>query len=1053
MHRRSAALGASLCVGVLVFAAPPARAFHSADTDTDWRLSLGEILRLVQFYNADGYRCADIHFDGATEDGYAPGRIEGQPCLPHDLDFRPGTEFWLDLTELLRAIQFFNSFGYCEGHETEDGYAPGLEVVEDEQAAAAQLLEVFLDGDINEDHRLTLEEAAALVDFIDHDLFDAWDSDGDGLLSRFEVYEVTLTPLAGGGAVPVITLTGAETITLGCGGTFVEPGYEATDAEDGDLTGAVRVSRLPERPRVGRYTLRYLVRDSDYNRASATRTVVFEDLESPVITLKGDANMVVECGDRYAEPGYEVTDACADGDPQVTTGGDYISYRPALGHYERTYEAVDAAGNHSAIVIRTIDVVDTMPPVFTNRLSQRQYLGIGQVPDTRYVTASDACGGSGLPITVGSVPETPGDYAIPLTAVDARGNEGTEALNVTVLDSPNPVATVILDYDWTIGNYCPPLISPAPIAGSVEAACFAVPLDTVLTLTGDGASWCTYVAAANGSYVGGFSVGTSLQITVDEPIVVLNISDYSWGEGEGEYWGGEGEGEGEAGGEGEGEGEGETEGEDQGPDYENPFVRVSADPLSTFSIDVDTGSYSLVRRYLQSGYWPPTEEIRIEELLNYFSYSYPSPTDDEPFSVYTEVADCPWAPDHRLMHIGLQTRRLAWEERPPSNFVLLIDVSGSMYGSDRLPLIKQALHLLVEEFLDERDRLAIVTYSNTHHLLLDSRPCTQQYITEILGAIDSLNASGSTHASAGLEVAYRIARDHFITGGINRVILSSDGDFNVGITNRDSLIAFIQEKARSGVYLTTMGYGFGNLRDDLMEGLADNGNGNYAYIDTMAEAQKVLVDELTATLIPVASDVKIQVEFNAATVDRYRLIGYENRRLGDHQFNNDRVDAGEIGQGHSVTALYELIPTPEGLSPAYEGGPVPCMIDIRHKPPASMVSLRSTTPVQDGLIFFDESTPDFSFAASVAAFGMLLRHSIYSGSADFAMALDVASASLGPDPFDRRAEYLNLVQRAITLGGRAASAKNVETISIRELKRLAPKAMPEPVATEPVTQR
>jgi Ca-activated chloride channel family protein len=344
---------------------------------------------------------------------------------------------------------------------------------------------------------------------------------------------------------------------------------------------------------------------------------------------------------------------------------------------------------------------------------------------------------------------------------------------------------------------------------------------------------------------------------------------------------------------------------------EKPFVEPRREPLSTFSIDVDTASYSNVRRFLSQGVLPPPGAVRIEEMINYFEYDYPEPDGEHPFAVDVEVAECPWNPEHRLARIGIQGQFLSDDERPQANLVFLIDVSGSMQPPNKLPLLKQALEMLVRELRPD-DSVAMVVYAGASGLVLPPTPCRNK--SAIFAALSNLQAGGSTNGGAGIQLAYDTAEDNLIDGGVNRVILATDGDFNVGITDRSDLVHLIEEKAAGGVFLTVLGFGMGNLKDATLEKLADKGNGHYAYIDTLAEAEKVLVNELNATLVTIAKDVKIQVEFNPEQVAGYRLIGYENRALAAQDFNDDTKDAGEIGAGHTVTALYEIVPI---------GAPVP----------------------------------------------------------------------------------------------------------------------------------
>jgi Ca-activated chloride channel homolog len=469
------------------------------------------------------------------------------------------------------------------------------------------------------------------------------------------------------------------------------------------------------------------------------------------------------------------------------------------------------------------------------------------------------------------------------------------------------------------------------------------------------------------------------------------------------------------------------------PKYaENDFQSVSQEPLSTFSIDVDTASYANVRRFLNENRLPPGDAVRIEELINYFSYNYPQPKGDEPFSANLEVAGCPWNSQHRLVRIGLKGKEIAQGKRPPSNFVFIIDVSGSMSPSERLPLIKQALRMLVKR-MTENDRIAIVVYASSSGVVLESTSCANK--EKILAVLDRLEAGGSTNGGEGVQRAYALAEENFIKGGVNRVILCTDGDFNVGITDQSELVNLIQRKARSGVFLSALGVGTDNYKDALMQKLADKGNGNYHYIDTMEEAQKVLIQQMNGTLVTIAKDVKIQIEFNPARVSSYRLIGYEKRILAAEDFNNDKKDAGEIGAGHTVTALYEIVPTngredgPRGEvddlkyqkptpTPKREinnDNPELLTLKLRYKKPDGNTSKLSETTVTDSGKSFSQASSDFKFASAVGGFGMILKNSEHKGGWTFKSTLDVAEKSKGDDKEGYRAEFINLVKKAKSL--------------------------------------
>ncbi len=449
---------------------------------------------------------------------------------------------------------------------------------------------------------------------------------------------------------------------------------------------------------------------------------------------------------------------------------------------------------------------------------------------------------------------------------------------------------------------------------------------------------------------------------------------------------------------------------------ENRFLSVAVNPLSTFSADTDTASYSNVRRYIDDRMLPPEDAVRIEELLNYFTYDYPEPQKGEPFSVTTEISACPWNEDTELMLIGLQAEKPDTDSLPPSNLVFLIDVSGSMDSHDKLPLVKEAFNLLTEQ-LSENDRISIVTYASSDKVVLEGATGNdKQAITD---AINMLQAGGSTAGSKGITTAYEIAERYFIEGGNNRIILATDGDLNVGTTSEGELKRLVEEKREDGVFLSVMGFGTDNIKDNKMETLADNGNGSYYYIDSKAEARKVLMEEMGGTLFTVAKDVKFQVEFNPSVVKGYRLIGYENRLLNDEDFNDDTKDAGEIGAGHRVTVLYEIvtvdspieIPAPELTyqNTAETGSDEYLRVNIRYKEPNEDESKLLSYPVgQDK--YTDTPSDNFVFASAVAQYGMLLRDSEYVGTASFESVLSQLDSRESILSDDYRTDFYRIVE-------------------------------------------
>lgn len=456
---------------------------------------------------------------------------------------------------------------------------------------------------------------------------------------------------------------------------------------------------------------------------------------------------------------------------------------------------------------------------------------------------------------------------------------------------------------------------------------------------------------------------------------------------------------------------------------ENSFLDVSKNPLSTFSIDVDTASYSNIRRFLNSGSKPPIDSVRIEEMINYFYYQYPPP-DKEPFSINTEYSSCPWNPDHKLALIALQGKKIDNQQMPPRNLVFLVDTSGSMEDANKLPLLRKAVNLLVNQ-LNKRDTLSIVAYAGSAGLVLP--PTKGDDKQKILESLERLRAGGSTNGGAGIELAYKTAKENFNKSGVNRVILATDGDFNVGTSSEGDLVRLIEEQRKSGVFLSVLGFGMGNYKDSMMEKLANKGNGNYAYIDTIAEAKKVLVEQAGGTLVTIAKDVKIQIEFNPKYVSSYRLIGYEDRLLRNEDFNDDTKDAGEIGAGHTVTALYEIVPS--NIEP--KGGKVDPLkyqkkselseaanteelvtVKIRYKDPDKDTSKLLTQIIYNKPIDFANASNNLKFASSVAGFGLLLRNSKHKGNLDYEKLIKMANQSIGEDSNGYRAEFVKLVNIA-----------------------------------------
>lgn len=454
---------------------------------------------------------------------------------------------------------------------------------------------------------------------------------------------------------------------------------------------------------------------------------------------------------------------------------------------------------------------------------------------------------------------------------------------------------------------------------------------------------------------------------------------------------------------------------------DQPWKSPASDPLSTFSIDVDTASYSNVRRMIREGREIPKDAVRIEECINAFKYHYPAPKGDAPFAVGAVLADCPWAAGHQLVRVAIKGREIETNKRPASNLVFLIDVSGSMQSPDKLPLLKQSMETMIGQ-LDERDRVAIVVYAGSEGVALPSTRLDEAGRAKALAALSKLEAGGSTNGGAGIKRAYQIAAEQKIDGGVNRVILATDGDFNVGVTGRESLVSMVKDRAKSGVYLTVAGFGTGNLNDAMMDAITRDGNGNYFYIDSEREGKKVFLQNLSGTLVTIAKDVKIQVEFNPAKVGGYRLIGYANRVLKNEDFNNDKVDAGDIGAGHTVTAFYEISPPGESAvdtlkyqTPPEKPAAAPTnewlTVKLRYKAPDGDESRKIEFPLTGDAMPLARTDTDFQFATAAALFGMKLRGMDEVGATEWEKVLELAKPGLADDATEDRAEFFGLVDK------------------------------------------
>ncbi len=477
-----------------------------------------------------------------------------------------------------------------------------------------------------------------------------------------------------------------------------------------------------------------------------------------------------------------------------------------------------------------------------------------------------------------------------------------------------------------------------------------------------------------------------------------------------------------------------TPGNRYGSLVDNAFKSPWKAPLSTFSVDVDTASYTNVRRMIQGGQSVPADAVRIEEMINYFNYAYPQPEGRHPFSVHVETASCPWNPGHRLVKVGLQGKEIVREARPAANLVFLLDVSGSMNSQDKLPLLVDSMKILLGE-LNADDSVSIVVYAGAQGLALPPTYVDEDGRQTILKSLAGMRSGGSTNGGAGITLAYKMAKKHFVKGGVNRVILGTDGDFNVGLTDRTALVSMVEREAKSGVFLSVLGFGQGNLNDAMLEDITNKGNGNYSYIDNLREGRKVFLDDMMGTMVTIAKDVKIQVEFNPAKVKSYRLIGYANRMLKAEDFKNKLIDAGEIGAGHTVTALYEIVPGNGEDAPAVDGlkyqknkvqpqpatrevvdSPEMLTVKLAYKQPEATKETESTyfnTPVTDGGTGWKDASEDFKFASGVGLFGMLQRDSSHAGQGDYDLVRELSEAGRGKDPKGLRTEFSDLVRKVV----------------------------------------
>ncbi|MCG8327202.1 MAG: von Willebrand factor type A domain-containing protein [Chitinophagales bacterium] len=458
-------------------------------------------------------------------------------------------------------------------------------------------------------------------------------------------------------------------------------------------------------------------------------------------------------------------------------------------------------------------------------------------------------------------------------------------------------------------------------------------------------------------------------------------------------------------------------GEDYASIPENQYVDVSTEVFSTFSIDVDKAAYSNVRRFINQKQLPPVEAVRTEELINYFQYDYPQPEDEHPFAVYTELSECPWQQDHQLLHIGLKGREQDPADAPPANLVFLIDISGSMSSANKLPLVIEAFELLVEQ-LRAQDRVSIVTYAGSFKVALE--PCPGNEKNKIIKALRDMRSGGGTAGGAALERAYELAAQYFDPEGSNRVIMATDGDFNIGISSPEELEKFIEKKRESGIYLSVLGFGMGNLKDNRLEVLADKGNGNYAYIDNIEEAEKLFITEMTGTLYAIAKDVKLQIEFDKEAVESYRLIGYENRMLEKEDFEDDTKDAGELGAGHTVTALYEIIPKANGSSSEEL-----LTVHLRYKQPKEEQSYYLSHKVSNEVIPLEQASDNFRFSASVAAYALCLRQSSFMEGSTYKLAKELADGARQDDLEGEKAAFVDMVKQTAKLDKRKSDQGQV----------------------------
>jgi Ca-activated chloride channel family protein len=1034
----------ALALGVLVLAHAGWAQYHAADSSQDQQIQLSELLRVIQFFNSSGYHCAE-----GTEDGYAPGTGE-IGCDSHDSDYLADADFTIELSELLRLVQLFNSGFYFKAADGEDGFAPWYPGDGAWRPEADGLLGYFHSVDSDGSQELSLEELTSGSIPMVPEFFALLDADGNGRLSRYEFLDATRwwnsAGLPADTMPPVVSLEGPAEITIECG-EEVPFGATAYDEQDGDLSAAIYTGGLPTfGVSIGTYVVSYFAADGAGNIGAAQRVVHVVDVTPPVITLKGPA-ISYTCPGQYQEAGAVVTENCA---PNPGLKIDTSGFNEDLeGEYTITYTATDVGGNSTTVTRQVVVGSDEEAPVMVLKGPNPKIVNCQSPYYEHGVEIIALCDPAPELVIDNSSVDTSvlGEYIVTYTVTDSAGRVFPPVMRSVIVadtaypDLANPTSVSVLGLN---GVYVPPDMGASDLCGepvqhTVDASALITSSPGVYSVMHDftdvfgntrGLHERVVVLPEEGDFVRLALVdvecwegvyGKQYTIVPEPPYKDLyqdmsETHDYYYRRGttltmevsqddfyidgqrvRGSYTLTD-----------------DTEATIEGDPYwcdgshleeydeaparlsTNGFATTTVDSDSSFFLAVDDDDYLRERHYIEQGYWYPTT-IDIDEFINHFDYQYPLPQQGSPFSVYTETAECPWAEGHRLLHVGLQTPAFPEEERPPANLVFLVDTSASMNAPGLFSTLNTAFADFVINELDEQDRVAIVTHDAVDTIHLPSTPCTGTNPIEIAFSMNRLVPEGSRQINNGLKLAFDEAQRNFIPGGINRVIFATS-------TWYQSQLGYLAARARGGISFSSLIFYAGALDDWDLVSAAAKEYGTLTLVNSPLEADRALTESIGSTGEVVAEDASIHVHFNPDRVEKWRLIGFENGVKG----KDYESVTGAIRAGRSITALYELIPT--NTKAARDD--IAALIDLRYKLPLLGGSRTLTHVIDDtGSTLLDAST-DFKFAAGVAAFGMLLQDSPHIGTADWNLVRSLGEDGLGEDRFGYRAEFLELVDKA-----------------------------------------